>query len=160
MKTFKTLANLCSVLGGALMTALTLITVVSLLGRNLIGATLAGDFELTGLVTGAAISMFMPLCQLRRANIIVDFFTSGMSERTNARLDRLAALVMTTLFILVAWRTGLGGINSFQSATETQILGVPEWPVYALMVPSFVLAALIAMSQAIAGTPGNGEVRL
>ncbi|MBG9387225.1 TRAP transporter small permease [Caenimonas aquaedulcis] len=151
MKTLEILARLCAVLAGVLLTVITLMTCVSLIGRNTIGTTLVGDFELTGVATGAAIALFMPWCQCRRGNIIVDFFTARASGRTNALLDRFGAFLLALCFALLAWRTTLGGLNSFNSHSETQILGFPEWTVYAAMVPAFVLTSVIALYQTAFG---------
>ena len=147
MKLLETLAKLCAILAGVLLTAITLMTCASLIGRNTTGASLVGDFELTGVATGAAIALFMPFCQIRRGNIIVDFFTTRLSERANAGLDRFGALLLALVFALLAWRTSLGGLNSYNTHSETQILGFPEWTVYAAMVPPFVLTAMIALWQ-------------
>ena len=147
MNILKTLANLCAILAGLLMTGITLLTCVSLVGRNTTGWTIAGDFELTGVATGAAIALFMPLCQFQRGHIIVDFFTAKASEATNARLDRLGALLVAAVFALLAWRTMLGGLNAYNNFSGTMMLGFPEWIVYAAMVPPFVLCALIALAQ-------------
>ena len=147
MNILKTLANLCAILAGVLMTGITLLTCVSLIGRNTTGWTIAGDFELTGVATGAAIALFMPLCQFQRGHIIVDFFTAKASEATNARLDRLGALLVAAVFALLAWRTMLGGLNAYNNFSGTMMLGFPEWIVYAAMVPPFVLCALIALAQ-------------
>ena len=151
MKLLEALAKLCAILAGALLTLITLITCASLIGRNTSGWSLVGDFELTGVAAGAAIALFMPFCQVRRGNIIVDFFTTRLSENANAGLDRFGALLLAGVFALLAWRTSLGGLNSFNTHSETQILGFPEWTVYAAMVPPFVLTALIASSQALFG---------
>lgn len=151
MRTLESLAKLCAILAGVLLTAITLMTCVSLIGRNTTGMTLAGDFELTGVATGAAIALFMPWCQLRRGNIIVDFFTARAGERTNARLDRLGALFMALAFAVLAWRTALGGINAYQTQSGTMMLGFPEWIVYAAMLPPFVLTAVVALVQAATG---------
>ncbi|NBS74598.1 MAG: TRAP transporter small permease subunit, partial [Betaproteobacteria bacterium] len=79
MKILESLAKLSSILSGLLLTGITLMTCYSLIGRNTTGDTIAGDFELTGVATGAAIALFMPLCQFKRAHIIVDFFTAKAS---------------------------------------------------------------------------------
>ena len=156
MKLLDPLARLFAVLAGLLMTAITLMTCISLIGRNTTGATLVGDFELTGIATGAAIALFMPFCQLQRGNIIVDFFTAKASPRSIDRFDRFGALLLGAVFVLLAWRTTLGGLNSFNTNSETQILGFPEWITYAGMVPGFVLAALIGLHQAAFGfAPGQ-----
>lgn len=151
MKLLERLARACAVLAGLLLTLITLMTCASLIGRNTIGLTLAGDFELTGVVAGAAIALFLPWCQVRRGNIIVDFFTTGASERTNAWLDRLGALLLGLAMALMAWRSALGGINAFSTRSGTMMLGFPEWVVYACIVPPLALTALIAWVQAWTG---------
>lgn len=151
MKILESLAKLCAVLAGVLLTAITLMTCASLIGRNLLGATLVGDFELTGVVTGAAIALFMPFCQIQRGNIIVDFFTTKLGQKSNDRLDRFGALLLGLVFALLAWRTVLGGLNSYNTHSETQILGFPEWTTYAAMVPPFVLTCVIGIYQALFG---------
>ena len=155
MKILSALAHLCAILAGLLLTLITLMTCVSLIGRNTIGWTINGDFELTGVATGAAIALFMPLCQLKRGHIIVDFFTAKASEATNAFLDRIGALCVSAAFALMAWRTVLGGINAHSSFSGTMMLGFPEWIVYAAMVPPFILCSLIALVQTF-GTDNEG----
>ena len=151
MKLLETLARLCAICAGLLLTVITLITCVSLIGRNTVGVTLVGDFELTGVAAGAAIALFMPWCQVRRGNIIVDFFTAKASPATQQRLDRLGALLLAAAFGLLAWRTTLGAMNSFSTHSESQILGFPEWITYAAMVPPFVLTLVIGGYQALFG---------
>lgn len=155
MKILSALAHLCAILAGLLLTLITLMTCVSLIGRNTIGWTINGDFELTGVATGAAIALFMPLCQLKRGHIIVDFFTAKASEATNAFLDRIGALCVSAAFALMAWRTVLGGINAHSSFSGTMMLGFPEWIVYAAMVPPFVLCSLIALAQTFVQAQGD-----
>ena len=149
MKILTTLSRLCAILAGMLLTGITLMTCYSLIGRNTTGVTISGDFELTGVATGAAIALFMPLCQLKRGNIIVDFFTAKVSDRTNARLDRFGALMLSATFALLSWRTSLGGLSAYETQSGTMMLGFPEWIVYVAMVPPFILTAVIALAQAI-----------
>ena len=126
-------------------------TCYSLIGRNTNGTTIVGDFELTGVATGAAIALFMPLCQFKKANIVVDFFTAKASQATIAQLDRLGALFMAAAFALLTWRTFLGGMNAWTSQSGSMMLGFPEWGVYAAMTPPLALSAAIALTQALLG---------
>jgi TRAP-type C4-dicarboxylate transport system permease small subunit len=151
LKLLSALARLCAILAGVLMTAITLVTCASLIGRNTIGVTLLGDYELTAVTAGAAVSLFLPWAQLRRGNIIVDFFTSKTPDNVNAVLDRFGALVLAAVMLLLAWRTAVGGISSYSSQTTTMMLGFPEWIVYAAMVPPLCLTGLIALYQAFIG---------
>ena len=157
MRVLEALAKGCAIAAGVLLTLITLMTCGSLIGRNTVGVSIVGAFELTGVAAGAAISLFMPLCQARRGNIIVDFFTARASERTNDRLDRFGAFLLAVIFMFLAWRTTLGGMNSFRTGSETQIMGFPEWVAYATMVPPFILAGLIALWQSIFGFGGTAE---
>jgi TRAP-type C4-dicarboxylate transport system permease small subunit len=142
------------VLAGVLLTVITLMTCVSLIGRNTTGWTLVGDFELSGSAAGAAIALFMPWCQLRRGNIMVDFFTAKASAATQARLDRFGALLLALAMGLMTWRTGVGGLSAWRNQSGSMMLGFPEWVVYACMVPALALTALIALVQAIRGFGG------
>ncbi|MCJ0763711.1 TRAP transporter small permease [Variovorax terrae] len=157
MKLLENLAKLCAILAGVLLTIITFMTCASLIGRNTTGATLVGDFELTGVATGAAIALFMPWCQVRRGNIIVDFFTARASERTNAWLDKFGALLLALTFALLSWRTTLGGLNAYNTQSGTMMLGFPEWIIYLSMVPAFTLTAVIALSQTLFGFGDAGE---
>ena len=145
------LARLCAIAAGLLMTLITLLTCASIAGRELLGQTVAGDFELVGLATGAAIALFMPLCQWERGNIIVDFFTVKVPPHINAWLDRLGALLLALCFALLSWRMVLGGLNSYDTHSGSMLLGFPEWTVYAAMVPPFALTAVIALHQTLFG---------
>lgn len=151
MRILESLAKLCAILAGVLLTGITLATCVSLIGRNTIGVTLVGDFELTGVTAGAAIALFLPWCQLQRGNIIVDFFTAKASQKTNAGLDRLGALLLGLAVGLLAWRTTVGGLNAFNTQSGTMMLGFPEWIVYTAMVPPLALTAIIGLWQALNG---------
>jgi TRAP-type C4-dicarboxylate transport system permease small subunit len=151
LKVLETLAKICAVLAGVLLTGITLMTCVSLIGRNTTGWTIVGDFELSGSAAGAAIALFMPWCQFRRANIIVDFFTAKASERTTQGLDRVGALVLAACMGLLAWRSGIGGLNAWKSGSGSMMLGFPEWIVYVFMVPPLALTAVIALVQAWRG---------
>lgn len=151
MRILESLAKFCAILAGVLLTVITLMTCASLIGRNTIGVTLPGDFELTGVAAGAAIALFLPWCQLRRGNIIVDFFTAKASDQTNTRLDRFGALLLALALGLLAWRATVGGLNAYDTRSGTMMLGFPEWIVYVCMVPPIALTAVIALWQGLAG---------
>lgn len=159
MKLLDTLARLCAIAAGVLLTAITLMTCVSLIGRNTTGWTIVGDFELSGAAAGAAIALFLPWCQLRRGNIIVDFFTAKTSKRTNAALDRMGALLFALALGLMSWRTGVGGLNAWRSQSGTMMIGFPEWMIYGAMLPPLVLCTVIGLMQALHGFDDDDAAR-
>ena len=145
------LAKLCAIVAGVLLTVITLMTCASLLGRNTTGWTIVGDFELSGAAAGAAVALFLPWCQLRRGNIIVDFFTSRASDRTNEQFDRLGALLFAAVMALMTWRTAVGGLNAWRTQSGTMMIGFPEWVIYLAMVPPMALCVAIGVAQAWRG---------
>jgi TRAP-type C4-dicarboxylate transport system permease small subunit len=145
----KQLARLCSVVGGVIMIALMLMTCYSVIGRNFFGKALIGDFELTAIACGIAVSFFMPLCQIERGNIIVDFFTAGRSRRFNYRLDRIGDVLMAVIFALLAWRTGVAAIRAKADMGTSMLLGFPDWIVLTGMTIPFGLTAVLALAQAV-----------
>jgi TRAP-type C4-dicarboxylate transport system permease small subunit len=145
------LARLSAFLAALLLIFIVVVTCGSIIGRETVGRTLTGDFELVGLATGAVVGLFMPLAQLRRSNIVVDFFTARAPARLNAVLDRFGALLLALTFALLAWRAALGGLSSYRAHSSSMLLGVPEWWAYAPMVPGFALTAVIGFAQALSG---------
>ena len=115
MRLLESLAKLCAILAGVLLTIVTLMTCGSLIGRNLLGVTIVGDFELSGAAAGAAVALFMPWCQYQRGNIIVDFFTARATAGTTELLDRFGAFLLGLAMALLAWRTSIGGVNAWKS---------------------------------------------
>jgi len=153
LKFLSFLAQLCAVLAGVILTGVTLITCVSIAGRNTTGWTILGDYELTAVAAGAAVALFMPICQLRRENIIVDFFTAKAPAALNAVFDRFGALMMSLMLTAIAWRTAIGGLSAHASQTTTMMLGFPEWITYMVMVPPLLLTGVIALVQAFGPAP-------
>jgi TRAP-type C4-dicarboxylate transport system permease small subunit len=130
--------------------------VVSVVGRAAFGRPILGDVELVQFGIALAISLGLPWCQLRRGNIIVDFFTARASQRTRSRLDRIGALLLALVMALMSWRATIGGLNAWQSQSGSMMLGFPEWIVYSCIMPAFVLTALIALVQGLRGFDDAG----
>ncbi|MGL4230727.1 MAG: TRAP transporter small permease [Casimicrobium sp.] len=151
MRFLEQLARGCAILAGAILVGIALMTVYSVIGRDFFGKALTGDFELTAVMTGAAIALFLPWCQVKRGNIIVDFFTAKASESTRGVLDRMGAFFIAAMLGLCAWRATLGGLSAWKSNSGTMMLGFPEWIVYCSIVPGLALTAIIALLQALRG---------
>ena len=139
---------LCALAGGAILTLLALMSVASIAGRALLSKPLQGDYELVQTGCALFVALCLPYCQLKRANIIVDFFTTNTSARTQVRLDAFGALLLALVMLLLAWRTGAGLISMRSSGETTTILGMPAWWTYAGMLPGIALTALVAFRDA------------
>ena len=136
-----------ALLGAAVALATGILAVVSILGRAVWHSPIPGDVELTQFGIALAISLGLPWCQLRKANIIVDFFTQRLSPRRLQWLDGIGALL--------AWRSAVGAVAVHQAFETSMILSLPMWWVYASLAPGLALAALVALVQALAHFAGR-----
>jgi len=146
----RTLEFLCkafALAGGAILAALTLMSVVSIGGR-IANRPIQGDFELVQFGCAIAIAFFLPYCQFKRANIIVDFFTVRAGARAQRTLDAAGSLLLAAALGLLAWRTGAGTLAMKAGGETSMIMGVPLWYAYAAMTPGFGLAALAGLYSA------------
>ena len=142
------LAALFAVLGCTAACVVALMVTTSILGRALVARPLPGDVELTQFGIALSIALCLPWAQLTRSNIIVDFFTQRLRERTQRRLDALGALLLALMTGLLAWRAGMGAAAVREASETTMILGLPMWWTYAVLAPGLALTALIALVQA------------
>ena len=129
-----------------------LTSAASIVGRTALSRPILGDYELVEMGIAIAGSLFLPYCQATRGHIIVDVFTLRAGPRIAGALDRFGALLMAAMFLALAWRTIVGGLDIAASGETSMLMRIPIWVGYAAMVPGALLTALVALAQA-AGTP-------
>lgn len=105
------LARLLAYLGGAILVALALMTVVSIFGRWINTGpirSIAGDYELVEAGVGIAVFAFLPWCQLNRGHVTVDIFTNGLPARGRALTALMGDILIAVLAYVIMWRFYLG----------------------------------------------------
>jgi TRAP-type C4-dicarboxylate transport system permease small subunit len=141
------LCDISAALGGVILVAMACMTVVSVVGRAFFSHPILGDVELVQLGCAVVVASFLPYTQIRRANIIVDFFTTGATARTQRRLDAFGTLLYTLVLALVCWRVAVGGIDIRAAGESSMLMNLPLWIPYMLMVPGLALCVLIGLHQ-------------
>jgi TRAP-type C4-dicarboxylate transport system permease small subunit len=139
------LSRLFAVMGGIVLVGVTLMSVTSIVGREVFRKPIQGDFELTSLAVAACVAAFLPYCQFAKSNIIVDFFTTGLSRTAQNRLDAVGAVILAIVMFLATWRTGAGMLGVKNANETSMIMGVPIWLSYAFMTPGFLLTGIVAL---------------
>jgi TRAP-type C4-dicarboxylate transport system permease small subunit len=143
--------------GGAVMVAMLAMSVASIAGRTFFGGPVQGDFELVQLGCAVGIAAFLPWCQWRRGNIIVDFFTTRLPPRAQSALDGVGALLLALVMALVAWRATEGALSVYASGERAMISRYPQWIGYAAIVPSIALTSLVGLYTAWESLRGRGK---
>lgn len=138
------LARSLAVLGGITLGVITLLTVVSVIGRSLIWAGLgpiAGDFEMAEALTGFAIFCFLPICQLNRGHVVVDLFEKQMGPGLTRLIDAVSEIVMTIVLMTIAWRLTAGFLDKYHNGETSFIRQYPIWWAYgASLLPAYAAA--------------------
>lgn len=138
------LADLSAALGGVVLSALIVMTCLSIVGRALVGIGLGpvpGDFELVEAGVAFAVFAFLPLCQLRASHATVDLLAGPLGPRLNRVLlafwESIAALVTW----LILWRLFAGFQTKLHNGETTLMLQFPVWWAYlACLFPAAVFA--------------------
>ncbi|PWB64870.1 MAG: hypothetical protein C3F17_05920 [Bradyrhizobiaceae bacterium] len=131
-----------AIAGGLLMLVTAIMVTVSVSMRYLFNWSVPGDIELVQIGTALAVFAFLPLCQGRRGNIVVDTFTSRLPARLRDGIDALWDLVYALAAGIIAWRLAVGAYDTFRSNTVSMMLGLPVgWAIAACAV----MAALLTM---------------
>lgn len=140
------LTGICKIVaaaGGLVLLAITVITVVSVVGRTLFNTPLPGDFELIELGSAIAIFAFLPYCQIRKGNVIVDFFTAGASPATTHLLSAVGDLIFMLIAGLLTWRLIYGALDFFEYTEQTMVLRLPIWWAFVPILPASALLTVV-----------------
>ena len=144
----RALARWLAIAGGLVLVAITVMTVMSIVGRAFIWAGLSsvpGDFELVEVGTGFAVFAFLPWCQLNRGHASVDLFTSYLSAGANRVIDLLSEIILGLVTILIAWRLWVGMFEKIGYGETTFILQFPVWWGMALCAAATVIGVIVAV---------------
>jgi TRAP-type C4-dicarboxylate transport system permease small subunit len=149
------LARLLALLGGALAVALALLVSTSITLRAFGLGGVRGDFEFVQMGVALIVFAFMPWCQARRGNVMVDSFTTRLPPRFQAALDAFWELVFATMMALIAWRLGVGAMDAASSSTTTMVLLMPIAPAIAACAGLAGFTALVALAMAVSRLRGS-----
>lgn len=165
------LATGMALIGGAVLSALIVMTCLSIIGRLLNGVLhgemmqslapaladrlitlgvgpINGDFELVEAGVAFAIFAFIPLCQIRAGHASVDLVTSRLPHGVQRWLRALVELLFALVLILICWRLGDGTLSKMQYKETTFLLQMPIWWAYGASFVASVVAAITGVYMA------------
>ena len=144
-----TAAEALALVGGVLMLVVAALVTLSVLMRWLLGDGISGDFELVQIATALGAFAFLPLCQARHGNVIVDTFTAKLPRRARDRLDALWDLTYAALIAVLSWRLALGALDAFASQTTSMVLGIPQGYAIAACAVMGMFLTIVAVATAV-----------
>ncbi|MDM7456841.1 MAG: TRAP transporter small permease [Tepidimonas sp.] len=144
------LARGSAMLGGLLLCAITLMIVVSIVGRALSGVGLApvpGDFELVEIGTGVAVFWFLPWTYLRGGHATVDLLYNRLPAPLRKTILLVGDGLMLALWLVLTWKLWDGMLEKREYLETTFILQMPLWWAYAAAFVGAVIGCLVYLTQ-------------
>lgn len=147
------ITKVVALLGGLLIVALALMSVVSIIGRWLAGmewvrevlpwvGAIGGDFELIEVGTAVAVFAFLPYTQMTYGNVTVDIFVDMARPRVKAAFTLLGNTLFLVASAVLTWRLWFGLEDKLAYNESTMILGLPIWYGY---VPGLIFLGLLTL---------------
>ncbi len=148
-------AEILAIFGGMLSCVMAAVVTISVSGRYLFSSPIPGDYDIVGILCGCAVFAFLPYCQLRRGNVIADFFTARAPARVKARLDGAGNALFLVAMIMFTWRLYHGMLEMQQSSEQIAMFAFYRWwtiPFDLFCMVVLVCAIVYTLMQDIAGT--------
>ncbi|RED18254.1 TRAP transporter small permease [Pontivivens insulae] len=175
-----TLSRRMAVIGGLVLGALVLLTVISVAGRLLNGALhgafwqgtapelanallsfgigpINGDVELTEVGIAFAIVSFLPLCHIAGAHATVDVFASRFPPFVANILARITAMIFAATMVLITVQFFQGTFSKARSGQTTFLIEFPIWWAYAACLPGLCLATAVSVYLAVRAPTGHQQ---
>jgi len=137
-----------AILGGLLSIAVAVLVVSSVIGRRFFDAPINGDFELVQMATAVSVFSFLPYCQARRGNIVVDTFLNWLPRRALDFVDAFWDVVYAIMMGVLAACLTIGVIEHFRSGQTTMLLQLIVWPALAICAVFAWMLVLVALATA------------
>ncbi len=149
------LARAAAVLGGTVLSAAMIVTVVSVIGRALARTAsgipglgwvgpVPGDYELVEMAAAVGVAAFLPICQMRGGHVIVDLFFARSGPRARRGFSAMANLLFAIAGAVIVWRLYLGTLSKFQYQESTMVLQINVGWGYLGLTVFFALAVICA----------------
>lgn len=142
-----------AIFGGIVLSAMAVLTTISVTSRAVFLQPIPGDFELVAIGTGISVFAFLPWCQMVRGNVLVDFFLSPAPVRVHILTDIVGGLTYLAIATILTWRMIFGGLDMYQYNELSMTINFPRWttfPVSVLMLAFLVVVIVYTIGRSIA----------
>ena len=123
-----------AIFGGVVLSAMAILTSLSVLGRSILLQPVPGDFELVAIGTGISVFAFLPWCQIVRGNVMVDFFMWAAPVRARIFGDVAGGILYLAIASLLTWRMIFGGLDMYNYNELSMTINFPRWTTFPISI--------------------------
>lgn len=132
--------------GGLVLLAVACLVTANVVARGALDTSIDGTFDLVKIGAALCVFLFLPICQARRGNIMVDTFTAWLPPRLQHALDGLWDMVYGILMGVIGVCMLNGAWSQYQSHVVTTQLAVPLWPFNLIAALLMLLLSVVCMA--------------
>ena len=143
------LARLFALVAGYLLFALMLFIVVNAMLRYLFSGSLFGAQEVMEVLLVPATLFGLAYCASTGGHVAVDLFETRIGRIGRLVGDVLARVLGLVLLALLAWGAWEAMHEAIEWEETSNLLQIPLWPSYAVIIISAILYALVLLAQLV-----------
>lgn len=156
--TFERVVAVIETIAAAMLGIITLLIVVSAIGRYALAVPVPDAFDVSRLLIGAAIVWGFASVGYRGSHIKVDLLVELLSERNRRVIDIVAWTVLLLFTIVLCFKMFDRLMSAAQSGEATFDLRLPVWPFIALVFAGAVASVLTISARIVLMASGQGTL--
>ena len=141
--------RLLTVLASIALAILLVATFAGVIMRYVFEAPILGGNEIIQMASVALVMLAMPAAAHSETHIRVDVFDSMLGRWGRAFGDLLSRGIAIFLLVMLAWRSWDKLLDAAEFGDATNMLRIPEWPFYGLLLAGSALYAIVLFLQTI-----------
>ena len=125
------------------------LTTADVAGRYFLNSPLTGVFDLTHFAVLIMVFFGLAYCGIRGGHVAIELLYDKLNHSVARVLDRLINTVGAILFLIVAWRTSIQGLDVLEFKEASQLLLIPFFPFYLLVAFGSIAFAMVMIMSII-----------
>ena len=143
VKLFSKAERICSVIAGAFILVMTLLTTADVFMRYVFNSPINGNFELQPMLLVGVVYLATASVQARRGHIALDLITANVSSATQSALNLFGDIIFVTFSGIITWQFALATWNAWVIGDYFKgLVHFPLWPPYLIITFGSALLSL------------------
>jgi TRAP-type C4-dicarboxylate transport system permease small subunit len=130
-------------IGGWIIVAMMLLTVIDVLGRKFFNRPVYGAYEISEFMLVIVVFFSIVCCESKKGHISIGLVVSRFRRRTQDVIDSIMYLIFLVASCLLTWRLWLYGVTVWRNNLTSGVLQIPIYPVVFLASLGGVLLTLV-----------------
>ena len=105
-----------------------------------------GTYEFTGFLASLTIALALAHCAANKGHVAITIFADALSDRVQAILDTIVAILGTALYAVFAWQCVKYAITVYHSGEVSPTTETPFYPLIFVVAFGFLMLTLVIVN--------------